>query len=110
MVPPQVFLKKTSAKLDDDESGDMPLLPTLKDTKARIPKEINDRTGIERTVTKWIYDISTQPHLIDEAVDDVQLLVLKVGRGSGHGFSAHDHHVQQEHEISCLTVSRVMVS
>jgi len=75
---PWVFLKKTSAKLDDDESGDMPLLPTLEDTKARIPKEINNRTGIERTVTKWIYDIPTQPHLIDEAVDEVQLLVLKV--------------------------------
>lgn len=75
---PWVFLKKASAKLDDDELGDMPLLPTLEDTKARIPKEINNRTGIERTVTKWIYDIPTQPHLIDEAVDEVQLLVLKV--------------------------------
>jgi len=75
---PWVFLKKTSAKLEDDDMGELPLLPTLEDTKARIPQEIQSRTGIERTVTKWIYDIPTQPHLIDEAVDEVQLLVLKV--------------------------------
>merc|ERR1712232_1262235 len=75
---PWVFLKKTSAKLEDDDLGEQPLLPTLEDTKARIPKEISSRTGIERTVTKWLYDVPSQPHLIDEAVDEVQLLVLKV--------------------------------
>jgi len=75
---PWVFLKKTSARLDDDEYASECLLPSLDDTKARIPQEIQGRTGIERTVTKWLYDIPTEPHRIDEAVDQVQLLVLKV--------------------------------
>mmetsp|Transcript_87342 Transcript_87342/g.255458 ORF Transcript_87342/g.255458 Transcript_87342/m.255458 type:complete len:726 (+) Transcript_87342:65-2242(+) len=75
---PWVFLKKTTARLDDDDIGAECLLPSLDDTKARIPQEIQSRTGIERTVTKWLYDIPMEPHRIDEAVDLVQLLVLKV--------------------------------
>jgi len=75
---PWVFLKKTTARLDDGEIGEEMLLPSLEDTKARIPKEIQNRTGIERTVTKWIYDIPQEPHQIDDAVDKVQLMVLKV--------------------------------
>mmetsp|Transcript_19845 Transcript_19845/g.45190 ORF Transcript_19845/g.45190 Transcript_19845/m.45190 type:complete len:373 (+) Transcript_19845:759-1877(+) len=75
---PWVFLKKTTARLEDDDIGAECLLPSLDDTKARIPQEIQSRTGIERTVTKWLYDIPMEPHRIDEAVDQVQLLVLKV--------------------------------
>merc|ERR550532_1777554 len=75
---PWVFLKKTTARLDDDDIGAECLLPSLDDTKARIPQEIQSRTGIERTVTKWLYDIPMQPHQIDEAVDQLQILVLKV--------------------------------
>merc|ERR1712176_804882 len=67
-----------TARLDDDEYASECLLPSLDDTRARIPQEIQGRTGIERTVTKWLYDIPTEPHRIDEAVDQVQLLVLKV--------------------------------
>jgi len=75
---PWVFLKKTTARLEDDDMGEECLLPSLEDTKARIPREIQSRTGIERTVTKWLYDIPMEPHKIDDAVDQVQLLVLKV--------------------------------
>mmetsp|Transcript_94729 Transcript_94729/g.203462 ORF Transcript_94729/g.203462 Transcript_94729/m.203462 type:complete len:730 (-) Transcript_94729:87-2276(-) len=75
---PWVFLKKTTAKLEDDDIDAECLLPSLDDTKARIPQEIQSRTGVERTVTKWLYDIPMEPHRIDEAVDQVQLLVLKV--------------------------------
>merc|ERR1711920_318686 len=75
---PWVFLKKTTATLDDADIGQECLLPSLDDTKERIPKEIQSRTGVERQVTKWLYDIPMEPHLIDEAVDQVQLLVLKV--------------------------------
>eukprot|EP00928_Gymnodinium_smaydae_P002908 TRINITY_DN11063_c0_g1_i3.p1 TRINITY_DN11063_c0_g1~~TRINITY_DN11063_c0_g1_i3.p1 ORF type:complete len:734 (-),score=215.69 TRINITY_DN11063_c0_g1_i3:20-2221(-) len=75
---PWVFLKKTTARLEDSEIGEEMLLPSLEDTKARIPQEIKSRSGIERTVTKWIYDIPQEPHHIDTAVDKVQLLVLKV--------------------------------
>merc|ERR1712151_882412 len=40
--------------------------------------EIKGRTAGERIVTKWIYETPDEPHLIDDAVDRVQLLVLKV--------------------------------
>jgi len=73
---PWVFLKKTSAKLDDE--GLEGLLPSLDDTKLRVPDEIQNRAGTERLVTKWLYDIPIEPHKVDEAVDQVQLLVLKV--------------------------------
>lgn len=75
---PWVFLKKTSAKLEDEDLGEDVLLPSLDDTKRRIPEEIQSRTGIERLVTRKIYDIPLEPHKIDEAVDAVQLMVLKV--------------------------------
>jgi len=74
---PWVFLKKSTAKLEDGD-GDEPLLPSLEDTKARIPQEIASRTGSERTVAKWVGEVPLEPHKINEAVDKVQLLVLKV--------------------------------
>merc|ERR1719195_972714 len=74
---PWVYLKKTTARLEDDGEEE-PLLPSLDDTKRRIPQEIQSRSGIERTVTKWLYDIPMEPHMIDEAVDQLQILVLKV--------------------------------
>jgi GTP-binding protein EngB required for normal cell division len=76
---PWVFLKKTSVNISaGEEMDDEMLLPSLDDTKARIPAEIENRTGIERAVSKWIYDIPSEPHEIDTAVDQVQLMVLKV--------------------------------
>merc|ERR1711957_486167 len=54
------------------------VLPSFDDSKLRIEREIMGRTGIERNVTKWINETPEEPHLIDEAVDRVQLLVLKV--------------------------------
>merc|ERR1712084_81780 len=47
-------------------------------TKLRIPEELEGRSSMEKTVTKWLYSIPTEPHLIDDSVDQVQLLVLKV--------------------------------
>merc|ERR1712183_1200373 len=52
-------------------------LPSFDDTKERIPKEIQGRSGIESTLSKWLQDIPTEAHQIDEAVDKVQMLVLK---------------------------------
>jgi len=74
---PFVFLKKTSAVLSD-EMGEEIVLPSLDDTKARIPEEIEKRGGMEGQVRKWLGDIPMEPHRIDEAVDAIQLLVLKV--------------------------------
>jgi len=74
---PFVFLKKTSATLSD-EMGEEIVLPSLDDTKARIPEEIEKRGGEEMKVRKWLGAIPMEPQKIDEAVDQIQLLVLKV--------------------------------
>merc|ERR1712066_627989 len=63
---PWVFLKSaTVAPMDDD------------DTKERIPKELQNRASFEVKLTKWIHDIPVEADQIDEAVDKVQMLVLK---------------------------------
>jgi len=74
---PWVFLKKTTAKLED-ETGEECLLPSLEDTKARIPEEIASRNGSEKLIAKWLGEVPMEPHRIDEAVDQVQVLVLMV--------------------------------
>jgi len=76
---PWVFPKSSANDISFEElEGEEVQLPTLDDTKDRILKELQSRTGIERTVTKWIYDIPIETHKLDDAVDQVQLLVLKV--------------------------------
>lgn len=75
---PWIFLKKTNVALNQDDISDEILMPTFEYTKARIPEEIQSRSGIERTLGKWISDIPTEPQKLDDAVDLVQLLVLKV--------------------------------
>merc|ERR1712060_284427 len=47
------------------------------DFKMRIPREIESRSGMENTLNKWLQDIPTDAQNIDEAVDKVQMLVLK---------------------------------
>merc|ERR1719223_2034329 len=54
------------------------MLPSFDDSKRRIEQEIQSRAGVERMVTKWIYETPESPHKIDEAVDRVQLLVIKM--------------------------------
>lgn len=69
---PWVFLKGATAgvKYGDGDAS-------LADVEQRIPKEIQGRTGIEAMLSKWLQDIPTESHQIDEAVDKVQMLVLK---------------------------------
>jgi hypothetical protein len=43
----------------------------------RIPLEIQSRSGVETLLNKWLQDIPTEAHEIDDAVDKVQQLVLK---------------------------------
>merc|ERR1712113_840519 len=52
-------------------------LPSFEDTKTRIPKEIQNRAGIEATLSKWLTDIPMESSEIDQAVDHVQMLVMK---------------------------------
>jgi len=72
---PWVFLKGATVS-GYTEDGDA-AMPSIDDTKERIPKEIQSRSGIESTLSKWLLDIPTESHQIDEAVDKVQMLVLK---------------------------------
>lgn len=79
---PWVFLKRASRGLAADDQGnsvnlDDIALPSFEDTKARIPVEIESRSGMETILTKWLSAIPQEPHQMDEAVDKVQMLVLK---------------------------------
>merc|ERR1740123_954199 len=74
---PWVFLKgATTAGSESDDLQDA-VLPSFDDTKDRIPTEIEGRSGTEATLNKWLTDIPTDSKHIDEAVDKVQMLVLK---------------------------------
>merc|ERR1719333_1824914 len=53
------------------------VLPSFDDTKERIPDEIQNRSGIDGLISKWLQDIPSEPERIDDAVDKVQMLVLK---------------------------------
>ena len=79
---PWVFLKRASHGLtNEDGSGPCNLddvtLPSFEDTKRRIPNEIESRSGMETILTKWLATIPQEPHQTDDAVDKVQMLVLK---------------------------------
>lgn len=74
---PWVFLKGATSGCDESEALEDAVLPSFDDTKDRIPKEIQSRSGIDSTLSKWLQDIPTESHQIDEAVDKVQMLVLK---------------------------------
>merc|ERR1712072_647196 len=52
-------------------------MPSFEETKQRIPLEIDCRSGIEAKLTRWLAEIPHEPTAIDEAVDKVQMLVLK---------------------------------
>jgi hypothetical protein len=74
---PWVFLKGATGGKEESEDLADALLPAFDDTKKRIPTEIESRSGTENTLKKWLDDIPTPSHQIDEAVDKVQMLVLK---------------------------------
>lgn len=74
---PWVFLKCATAGTSDREDMGDAVLPSFDDTKERIPKEVASRSGIESTLSKWLQEIPTDSSQIDEAVDRVQMLVLK---------------------------------
>merc|ERR1712228_808329 len=50
----------------------------VEDTKMRIPEEIESRSGMDRILNNWLMQIPEDPVHIDEAVDKVQMLVLKM--------------------------------
>lgn len=52
--------------------------PSFEDTKARIPDEINHRTGVERQVQQLVNAIPVDILHIDEAVERVQWMLMTV--------------------------------
>ena len=78
---PWVFLKRASLQSLHSENEAPVLedvvLPNFEDTKQRIPLEIASRSGWETVLGQWLAGIPQEPHQIDEAVDKVQMLVLK---------------------------------
>jgi hypothetical protein len=76
---PWVFLKRATAgeQLDKVDEVDRAQLSSFEDTKKRIPKELETRTIGEAFLTQWIAQVPQEQSLIDEAVDKVQMLVLK---------------------------------
>ena len=45
--------------MDGDESQDA-ALPSFDETKERVPTEIQNRTGIESSLSKWLQEIPTE--------------------------------------------------
>jgi GTP-binding protein EngB required for normal cell division len=78
---PWVFLKRASKGLagEDGTPGNLDdvALPSFEDTKRRIPVEIESRSGMETILSKWLASIPQESHQMDDAVDKVQMLVLK---------------------------------
>jgi hypothetical protein len=74
---PWVFLKSHTLTFGEGQNAEDAIMPSFDDTKERIPKEIVNRSSVESSLSKWLQDIPTDSHQIDEAVDKVQMLVLK---------------------------------
>jgi len=78
---PWIFLKGTTMAASDEQINDEGMkdavLPSFEDTKERIPKELQNRSGIESVLSKWLQEIPNDTQEIGETVDKVQQLVLK---------------------------------
>jgi hypothetical protein len=76
---PWVFLKGAAGADDEDGSEDLleTVMPSFDDTKQRIPQEIMKRAEVETMLSRWLANVPTESHNIDEAVDKVQILVLR---------------------------------
>jgi len=74
---PWIFLRSSTAEGHDSEDLQDAFLPSFDDTRERIPKELGARASTEPMLSKWLVDIPNDPHEVDEAVDKVQMLVLK---------------------------------
>jgi len=75
---PWTFLKGTTAcETEEGASLEDEALPSFEDTKARVPSEINGRLSSEGIINGWLSEIPTEATAVDDAVDRVQVLVLK---------------------------------
>jgi len=72
---PWVFLKGSECG-DPSKPAELPSA-SFDDVKARVPKEIQNRSHIEAMLSKWLQDIPTDEHQMDVVVDKVQQLMLQ---------------------------------
>lgn len=81
---PWVFIQGSPSTMGnaegEGEKKDAPdiALSSFADTKERLPKEIESRAATELMLSRWLTEIPTNSHHIDEAVDKVQMLVLRI--------------------------------
>jgi hypothetical protein len=74
---PWVFLKGATLSTMGNNEDLVASLPSFDETKERIPLELENRSGVECQLSKWLQEIPTSSHEIDMAVDKVQMLVQK---------------------------------
>lgn len=75
---PWVFLKCSPTGSLEAPTGILEAVPpSFEDSKTRIPKGIQNRSGIKAALSKWLTDIPMESSKIDHAVDHVETLVLK---------------------------------
>merc|ERR550534_3017335 len=74
---PWVFLKRASMDAEEAVMDDVSM-PSFDETKARIPLEIESRSGIENILDGWLADIPLEPLLVDEAVEKAQMMIIKL--------------------------------
>jgi len=94
---PWVFMKGATIEGGNDE---MIKPQSLEDVKQMVPEESEKRSGIEGILGEWLNDIPTEAAQIDEAVERVQLLVLKT-------YSFIRAHVSDQAELLTETFFKV---
>merc|ERR1712045_272814 len=79
---PWVFMKRASGAGDGEEDEDglrgaSALDLTADDLRVRVPDEIKNRSGTEEKLQRWLSKIPEESTAQDEAVECVQMLILK---------------------------------
>jgi len=69
---PWVFLRES----DDPANNSLPSV-SFDDVKARVPKDIQDRSRIEMMLSKWLQEFPTDEQQMDVVVDKVQHLMVQ---------------------------------
>jgi len=69
---PWVFLRES----DDPANNSLPSV-SFDDVKARVPKDIQDRSRIEMMLSKWLQEFPTDEQQMDVVVDKVQQLMVQ---------------------------------
>jgi hypothetical protein len=75
---PWSFLKGGTGASDGEAEDPDRKMRMAKDPEHRIPEEMQSRSSIEATLNLHLQGIPTESHQLDDAVDKVQVLVMKI--------------------------------